>query len=408
MQRLRGAIRQYPWGSRTKIAELLGDPSPSPHPQAELWLGAHPGDPAWVMSGESETTLLDFLRSDPPAALGSRITDRFGSELPFLMKVIAADEPLSLQAHPDIAQARRGYDREQRLGTPVTASNRNYKDPRHKPEVVIALEPFEALAGFRPVAQTRKLLQEFAIADVPGQFLLDSPSERDALRALFTTWLCAPPPRVASMIAAIRKAATSYLLSGAVEFAAEAHTLIELGDRYPGDPGVLAALLLNRVTLTPGDALYLPAGNLHAYLRGVGVEVMANSDNVLRGGLTSKHIDVIELLAVLDFTPIAPAALRPPIHRVGRRVSYAPPVDEFAVSMWTLGDTDVGREMPVLQHDSGPHIMLCAQGAVTITDRGSTVSLRRGDATWISADDCPVCLRADTPATVFTAGVPRA
>jgi mannose-6-phosphate isomerase len=140
----------------------------------------------------------------------------------------------------------------------------------------------------------------------------------------------------------------------------------------------------------------------------VAVEVMANSDNVLRGGLTSKHIDVIELLAVLDFTPITPAALRPPMHRDGRRLIYAPPVDEFAVSMWTLGDRDVGTEMPVLQHDSGPHIMLCATGAVTVRDRRSTELLQRGEAMWISADDPPVCLRADMPSTVFATGVPSA
>ena len=242
--------------------------------------------------------------------------------------MLAADEPLSLQAHPSAEQAAEGYRREERLGIPVNSPVRNYRDASHKPELLVALHQFEALAGFRPAAKTIELLQALAVSDLdPFIDLLNDQSDADGLRALFTTWITAPQPDIDVLVTAVLDGAISYLSSGATEFAAEAKTVLELGERYPGDAGVLAALLLNRITLAPGEGIYLSAGNLHAYLRGVGLEVMANSDNVLRGGLTPKHVDVPELLRVLNFTPTTESQLRAPtpIRTAWRRSTTRPP-----------------------------------------------------------------------------------
>ena len=229
---------------------------------------------------------------------------RFGDTLPFLLKVLAADEPLSLQAHPSAEQAMEGFAREEKLGIPVSAPTRNYRDASHKPEILVALGQFEALAGFRSAARSVELMRALAVTDLdPFVNLLSDQSDADGLRALFTTWITAPQPDLDVLVPAVIDGAIHYVRSGKKKFAAEAKTVLELGERYPGDAGVLASLLLNRITLNPGEAIYLPAGNLHTYLHGVGVEVMANSDNVLRGGLTPKHVDVPELLRVLDFTP---------------------------------------------------------------------------------------------------------
>ena len=284
---LRGAVRTYAWGSRTAIAEFTGRRSPTAHPEAELWFGAHPGDPAWLETDTGERSLLDTVSDDPEGQLGATVRTRFGDALPFLVKVLAADEPLSLQAHPSTEQAVEGFAREDRLGVPLSSPMRNYRDRSHKPELMVALESFEALAGFRPAARTVELMRALAVSDLdPFVGLLAGQSDADGLRALFTTWITAPQPDLDVLVPAVIDGAIHYVRSGATEFAAEAKTVLELGERYPGDAGVLAALLLNRLTLRPGEAIYLPAGNLHTYLHGVGIEVMANSDNVLRGGLT--------------------------------------------------------------------------------------------------------------------------
>ena len=198
------------------------------------------------------------------------------------MKVLAADEPLSLQAHPSAEQAAEGFAREDRLGIPVSSPIRNYRDRSHKPELLVALQRFEALAGFRPAPKTVELMRALSVTDLdPFVGLLTGQPDADGLRALFTTWITAPQPDLDVLVPAVIDGAIHYVRSGEKEFAAEAKTVLELGERYPGDAGVLAALLLNRLSLRPGEGIYLPAGNLHTYLHGVGIEVMANSDNVL-------------------------------------------------------------------------------------------------------------------------------
>jgi mannose-6-phosphate isomerase len=406
VQLLRGAIRTYAWGSRTAIAEFTGRPVPAAHPEAELWLGAHPADPAWLEGPDGETSLLQAVIADPEGQLGSVTRARFGDVLPFLVKVLAADEPLSLQAHPSAEQAAEGYLREERLGIPVTSPVRNYRDANHKPELLVALQQFEALAGFRPAAQTIEFFRALAVSDLdPYIDLLNDQSDADGLRALFTTWITAPQPDIDVLVAAVLEGAIHYVSCGATEFVAEAKTVLELGERYPGDAGVLAALLLNRITLSPGQAIFLSAGNLHAYLRGVGLEVMANSDNVLRGGLTPKHVDVPELLRVLEFTPTTEAQLRPPTHRDGLGLIYDTPTDEFAASMLTLGDNQLGHEVDAPSRHDGPQILLCTEGSTSVCGKSGMLTLSRGAAAWVAADDGPIRLIAHKPTKIVRATV---
>jgi mannose-6-phosphate isomerase len=403
---LRGAVRTYAWGSRTAIADFTGRPSPTAHPEAELWFGAHPGDPAWLETEDGERSLLDTLREDPEGQLGAGVRGRFGDTLPFLLKVLAADEPLSLQAHPSARQAAEGFAREDRLGIPVTAPNRNYRDPSHKPEIVIALGEFDALAGFRPAERTVELMTALAVTDLdPFVSLLAGQPDADGLRALFTTWITAPQPDLDVLVPAVIEGAIHYMRSRNKEFAAEAKAVLELGERYPGDAGVLASLLLNRITLESGEAIYLPAGNLHAYLRGVGVEVMANSDNVLRGGLTPKHVDVPELLRVLDFTPASEDLLRPTIIEDGMELVYDTPAPEFAVSELRIDGGHLGHEIDAPSRHDGPQILLCTEGSTVVYAKGGSVTLSKGAAAWVAADEGPIRLTADTPTKLFRATV---
>ncbi len=402
MHLLRGAVRTYAWGSRTAIADFTGAPSPTAHPEAELWFGAHPGDPAQLCTEDGEQSLLEALRADPEGELGAAVRGRFGDTLPFLVKVLAADEPLSLQAHPSTEQAVEGFTREDRMGIPVSAPDRNYRDRSHKPELLVALGPFEALAGFRPAARSVELMCALA-PDVlePFVHLLAGQSDADGLRALFTTWITCPQPDLDRLVPAVLDGAISYLRSGQQEFASEARTVLELGERYPGDAGVLASLLLNRITLAPGEGIYLPAGNLHAYLQGIGVEVMANSDNVLRGGLTPKHVDVPELLRVLDFSPANDVVVHPETVRDGAELVYQTPAPEFAVSVLTVDGEHLGHEIDAPTRHDGPQILLCTEGSATVYAKQSAVVLERGAAAWIAADDGPIRLEAQQPTRLF-------
>jgi mannose-6-phosphate isomerase len=379
---------------------------PTAHPEAELWLGANSGDPAWLEEPDGEVSLLQAVVADPVGQLGSVVRARFGDALPFLLKVLAADEPLSLQAHPSSQQAAEGYLREEHLGIPVNSPLRNYRDSSHKPELLVALHQFEALAGFRPAARTIELLQALAVSDLdPYIELLNDQSDADGLRALFTTWITAPQPDVDVLVNAVLDGAIQYLSSGATEFAAEAKTVLELGEQYPGDAGVLAALLLNRITLDPGEGIFLGAGNLHAYLCGVGFEIMANSDNVLRGGLTPKHVDVPELLRVLNFTPTNESQLRSPTHPDGIGLIYDTPTEEFAASMLTLSDEQVGHEVDAPSRHDGPQILLCVEGSTTVHGKSGVLSLTRGVAAWVGAEDGPIRLIAHEPTKIFRATV---
>jgi mannose-6-phosphate isomerase len=335
--------RDYAWGARGKISALLGWAA-SDAPEAELWLGDHPGSPARVV--ESTQTLADV-------EVG---------RLPFLLKVLAAGSPLSLQAHPTMAQAQAGFARENALGIPLDAANRNYKDAYYKPELIYAVsEAFEALCGFRSAAQAKASFDLLGV-DVP--LLTDDAS----LRTVFE-WLITRGEGVDALIADVVAAA-----DGSTPALA---TVLELAEAYPGDPGIVISLMLNRVTLEKGEVLYLPAGNIHAYLRGVGIELMASSDNVLRGGLTPKHIDVPELLSVLDFTPVPVPYLAAEHPSPGVEV-FRPDVPDFVlVTIEDEGSYAI----------TGPAIALCTDGDLEIVGSGSAYNLSRGDAVYITPDE---------------------
>jgi mannose-6-phosphate isomerase len=402
---LHNAVRPYAWGSRTAIAELLGRPVPAPHPEAELWMGAHPGGPSKLVDPDGdEHSLLDVLAADPNGQLGPALAQRWGGRLPFLLKVLAADEPLSLQAHPSAVQAAEGYAREEAAGIPRDAKNRNYPDPTAKPELICALTEFHALAGFADPERTVRLLRGL---DTPGLAhyteLLAGQPDSDGLRALFTTWITLPQQALDQLLPQVLDACVRQVKEHS-EFDLECRTVLELGEAYPGDAGVLAAVLLNRIVLHPGEAIYLPAGNPHAYLRGTGIEILANSDNVLRCGLTPKHVDVPELLRVLDFSygrmPVQTGDEVEPNHFV-----YRTPAAEFELSRLRWDNSDEAVRLD----DDGPQVLICIDGEVALRRRdGIELPLRRGESAWLAAADPAVeVVPTSRPALVFraTAGV---
>ncbi|RPA13041.1 mannose-6-phosphate isomerase, class I [Gordonia sp. OPL2] len=405
MRTLDGVVRPYAWGSRTAIASLRGKAVPSPHPEAELWFGAHPAGPAVCVGadGDSDSDLLTAIDSDQIGMLGERTVASFEGRLPFLMKILAAEEPLSLQAHPSSEQAREGFDRENAQGLRIDAADRNYRDPWHKPELIVALTDFEALAGFRDPRVTVELLRELQVSELdPYLGMLAGQPDSEGLRALFTTWLTLPDASIATLVPAVLTGAVDLLGGGDGRFTAELRTVLELGEVYPRDPGVLASLLLNRIHLEPGEGLYLPAGNLHAYLRGTGVEIMANSDNVLRGGLTPKHIDVPELLRVLDFTPADVADITPRIRTVGAERIYLTPAPEFRLSRVELDGTGLLYASSICFDMPGPQILTVLQGSIDVRPAGGhPISVRAGQAIWIGDDEPDVVVHATASRAVF-------
>ncbi|MGW0999566.1 mannose-6-phosphate isomerase, class I [Streptomyces sp. NPDC002520] len=347
MDRLDNTVRPYAWGSPTAIPHLLGV-EPTGEPQAEMWMGAHPGAPSRTARG----TLVEVIDADPKRELGERTVAKFGPRLPFLLKVLAAGAPLSLQVHPNLEQAKEGYEDEERRGIPVDAPHRNYKDANHKPELVCALTEFDGLCGFRDPLQAAGLLDGLGVDSLkPYVDLLHAHPEDAALREVLTAILTADREEMAHTVAEATAACTR--LGG--DYAPYA----DLAHHYPGDPGVIAAMLLNHVRLQPGEALFLGAGIPHAYLNGLGVEIMANSDNVLRCGLTPKHVDVPELLRIVRFEAGDPGVLRPEAAPDGEEV-YETPIDEFRLSRYVLSEGGAAHDLTL----GTPQILLCTAGAV--------------------------------------------
>jgi mannose-6-phosphate isomerase len=392
--RITNTPRSYPWGSRTAIAELTGRP-PGGLPEAELWLGAHPLCPSRIVepgSAGGHTTLDAWISADPGRALGpARVSD----DLPFLMKVVAADTPLSIQTHPDAAQARRGFDDEDHRRVPRTSPDRVYKDSRHKPELALAIGgPFEALVGFRAAGTTRRLVAELAEVarrqHLAGGDRLTSLVRRLAeaagadpvLRRLVGTFL-AGDQAARELVTIVTDAAGKAPRGGA--FDRELDTLAGLAAERPGDPGILVALLLNRVTLQPGEAVYLPPGTVHAYLRGTAVEVMASSDNVVRAGLTDKHVDVRELQRLATFRETTEPFLAPVRTTPGTDL-FAPGLPEFALAVVTTPDAArgvSGARLPL----SGPAIALALDGEVEVAGQQGSAVLRHGESVFVTPDE---------------------
>jgi len=407
---IRNTPRDYAWGSASHIAAFLGT-EPSGGPEAELWLGAHHGSPARIddpaMVGGARD-LGEWIAADPARALGPELATR-GARLPFLLKLLAAGGPLSLQAHPTPEQAEAGFAREEAAGVPIDAYDRNYKDTFHKPELIVALsETFDALSGFRPVEEVRGVLAALREADAA-----DPEPELGALELLAShledgrgiegtvEWLLrdgrgGDTGEASWVVERVVRLAGSDVAERS-PFALSFATVRTLAEAYPGDPGIVISLLLNRVRLVRGEALYLRAGNIHAYLDGLGIELMASSDNVLRGGLTPKHIDVDELLDVLDVTPMPPPRLAPEAASDGV-LTFRPDVLDFVLHRAEPGTASSSIAL------TGPAIVLAERDEVRLEGAHGEVVLPRGGSVYVTPDEGTVTVTGAGVAWVATTG----
>ena len=387
MWHLTSTVRHYPWGSRTVIPELLGQPSPADRQHAELWVGAHPGEPSVLDDGRP---LDKAIAAEPEALLGTAVAERFGARLPFLLKVLAADTPLSLQAHPTTEQAEAGYAAEEAAGIPHEDPTRTFKDPFHKPELILALTTFEALCGFRPLEGSLHCLAKLQVPELKPTI---AALARGGLRADVPQLLALDPERRVELVSAVAESASRFVAAHDPEFINTYTWAARLAATYPGDPGVVLSLMCNHLKLAPGEAVFLPAGNLHAYLSGAGVEVMASSDNVLRGGLTGKHVDLAALMEVLDVTDGRIPVLQPVPGPGGLR--YPVPVEEF-----DLTRADVREVAPATLTTPGPQVVLCAEGSAVLASADGELTLHKGSSAFVPAGE-PLTARGH--ATLFRA-----
>jgi len=394
---LKNTIQEYAWGSCTAIPELLGNDSPASTPQAELWMGAHPKAPSKVKCNGKWQSLLELIDKNPQGILGEKVAQKFKNRLPYLFKVLAAGKPLSIQAHPSLGQAKEGFERENRLGIPLDASNRNYKDDNHKPECICALSAFWALNGFRKIPDMISLMDKICPSGLKKDLnLFRQKADSDGLKHFFQT--------VMTMDRKSQKRVVDDAVKNAQPVKGDNKAyqwMINLYKEYPSDIGVLSPIILNLICLEPGQALFLPAGTLHAYLDGVGIELMANSDNVLRGGLTPKHVDVKELLNVLNFEErdvniLKMEKINPCEHR------YESHAREFSLSVIAV-KTDTGYYSP---DKRCVEILLCTDGDAVVVDfaENNSVDIKKGMSILIPAVVEKYSIKGD--AVFYKAAVP--
>jgi mannose-6-phosphate isomerase len=410
---LEGAVQHYEWGGHDFIPGLLRIENKEAKPFAELWIGAHPMAPATAWVGGAALKLDRLLEEAPEAVLGPAAARRFAGRLPYLLKILDAHQMLSIQAHPNKRQAAEGFARENAAGIPLDAPQRNYRDHNHKPELQVALTDFWMLHGFRGLEQIAETLGAVPeLTPVMPEFAecLEKAGEhpearRRLLRELYAAVITMPQRRVDAILEPLiaRLAREEPWDRDAPDFwalrAAE-HFPLPAGHR---DRGIFSIYLLNLLGLAPGQGTFQPAGVLHAYLEGANVEVMANSDNVLRGGLTPKHVDVDELLRTLTFDSGAPAVLE------GQPLSptdtvYRAPVEEFELSRIKVG--------PGKAHSGraahGPHTLIVLEGCATLTSEGRTVVLDRGTSVLVCCGIDYAIQAARGPALLFKAAIPVA
>jgi mannose-6-phosphate isomerase len=408
MELLQPVVRPYPWGSRRGIAELQGRPVPAAGPEAELWMGAHPSGPSGLARRADK--LDAFIAADPDRELGPQVVARFGPRLPFLLKVLSAAQALSIQVHPSREQAQAGFRADNDRGLALDDPARNYVDDWPKPELLCALTPFEVVAGLRTPADAAGILRALAVPELqplaadlapsapasaapgvePAPAAQEAePAPADLARVLGVILDWPDPDRLVSDVLA----ACGPLAAGTGPYAETCASALRVADDHPGDLGLVAMLLMRHLVLQPGQALFMPAGGLHAYLEGTGIEVLANSDNVVRAGLTPKHIDVPELLKLLD--PAVTVPILSSCAVAEGLSSYDSPAPEFRLYRLDLAATPL--ELP----GTGPRILLCVDGAVALHSDSGSVFLDQGESCFISAADAPV--RAAGPAHAFLA-----
>lgn len=378
MKKLINSVQNYAWGSKTALTDLYGIANPENKPMAELWMGAHPKSSSKVLdAGGQPRPLREVIDADKAALLGDKVAARFG-ELPFLFKVLCADNPLSIQVHPNKKASEIGFAKENAAGIPLDAAERNYKDPNHKPELVFALTPFLAMNAFREFSDIAALMQPVADAHPAiGQFL--QTPDAGTLSALFAGLLNMQGEEKVRALAILNAALES-------QRGEPWDTIRFIATFYPDDSGLFSPLLLNVVKLNPGEAMFLFAETPHAYLQGVALEVMANSDNVLRAGLTPKYIDIPELVANVKFVPKPAAELLTQPQQHGSELDFPIPVDDFAFALHRL--TADARE--VAQQSAA--ILFCVDGEATIRKGEETLTLNPGESAFIAANESPVAL----------------
>ncbi|EHK7542306.1 mannose-6-phosphate isomerase, class I [Vibrio cholerae] len=373
--KLNNPIKNFQWGSTSAFSDLFKIANPHQLPQAELWMGAHPNGSSTITIDKKESTLVDAISSNPSLWLGDQ-SGRYEDKLPFLVKILAANQPLSIQVHPSKEAAQVGFDKENEQGIALDAAERNFKDANHKPELVYAITPYLAMNGFRELSSIHRL---FSAAILPSiKAILDpflSNPTQETLEQLFAAILLMGEKQKASAVSELLSFEPT--LGESAEVMETFKLITELAKLYPSDVGLFSPLFLNVVELKPGEAMFLFAETPHAYLKGVGVEVMANSDNVLRAGLTPKYIDVPELLANTKFEPIKASDLRMQPSQDGNRSVYPIPVDDFKFDIIREGEFEIVS--------SSPEILLCIEGSVEICSSQSRVSLKAGESVIIPA-----------------------
>lgn len=394
---MKNTIQEYAWGSYTAIPELLGRNSPAGTPQAEMWMGAHPKAPSMVHCDGQWVSLLKLIEENPKGILGAEVAKKFDNRLPYLFKVLASAKPLSIQAHPSQAQAKEGFAKENRQKIGINAHNRNYKDDNHKPECICALTHLWAMNGFRKISEILSLMEKICWNTLQPE--LDNLWKRrnsEGLKTFFKDMMTMERIRQDQIIAeAIQHAHKFKDDEPAYQW------MIDLHAEYPGDIGVFSPLILNLACLKPGQAMFLPAGELHAYLDGVGIELMANSDNVLRGGLTPKHVDVPELLRVVSFEECELNILSAE-DIDGCEAVYSSAAEEFVLSV-----ISVKESMPCYsKRHRSIEILLCTQGNATIFDLDQQVptTLGKGNSVCVPAAVEAYSIVGD--ATIYKASVP--
>ncbi|MPW30835.1 mannose-6-phosphate isomerase, class I [Agarivorans sp. B2Z047] len=374
--KLNNVIQHYPWGSKQSISELFGIKNPNGQPQAEIWMGAHPRGCSRV--AETGQLLSDVLSQNSKGMFGEYTQSRFG-ELPYLFKVLAAEIPLSIQVHPSKKKAQLGFARENQLGISLDASNRNYKDPNHKPELIYALTFYKAMNGFRPTSQIVALFREAEISVLYTEILaLENTPSSEGLKAFFIAVMTLNGERkqlaLGQLYSAYERRPKTALGREALQYSKG------FKQHYADDIGLFSPLMLNTVELAPGEAMFLHAETPHAYIEGTGLEIMANSDNVLRGGLTHKFIDVPELIDNTRFetTEIESIKLKPIVKE--DKLSFPIPVDDFGFDILFVD------EVSNQQYLRSAEILFCVDGEVSISTTESQLVLRTGESVFISND----------------------
>lgn len=376
MQKLINSVQNYAWGSKSALTDLYGIANPDNLPMAELWMGAHPKSSSKITDSQGTVrSLRDVIDADKATLLGRKVADRFG-ELPFLFKVLCAAQPLSIQVHPNKRASEIGFAKENAAGIAMDAAERNYKDPNHKPELVFALTPFLAMNAFREFSEIVSLLQPVAGAHTAIAHFLEQPNG-ERLSALFASLLNMQGEEKARALAILRSALES-------QQGEPWQTIRVISEFYPDDSGLFSPLLLNVVKLKPGEAMFLFAETPHAYLQGTALEVMANSDNVLRAGLTPKYIDIPELVANVKFEAKPAAELLTQPVKNGSELDFPIPVDDFAFSLHDLS------AQPTAIAQQSAAILFCLEGEAVLSKGEESLTLKPGESAFISAAESPV------------------